>query len=187
MRRGLLFAFFRAAHHRKTSFQRFSSGSVAQIETLEKCNLEEMQGRPWKLFLAPTNTAIAHCVSSDFQMDKGIAKQFLKKYGNFDELMEKGLTFPEGHMVGKIGVLETKERFVYYLITRNRWWDRASYSAMEHSLRALRAHCDGHRVNRLAIPRLGAQHDRLEWSEVRELILDVFKDFSITITAYTQR
>lgn len=49
-----------------------------------------MQGRLWKLFLAPTNTAIAHCVSSDFQMDKGIAKQFLKKYGNFDELMEKG-------------------------------------------------------------------------------------------------
>lgn len=28
-----------------------------------------------------------------------------------------GLTFPEGHMVGKIGVLETKERFVYYLVS----------------------------------------------------------------------
>ena len=49
-----------------------------------------MQGRPWKLFLAPPETAIAHCVSCDFQMDKGIAKQFLKQYGNFDELIEKG-------------------------------------------------------------------------------------------------
>ena len=53
-------------------------------------SLQELQGRPWKLFLSSTNTAIAHCVSNDFQMDKGIAKQFLKKYGNFNELKKKG-------------------------------------------------------------------------------------------------
>ena len=59
---------------------------------MEKCCLEETQGRPWKLFFAPAGTAIAHCVSNDFQMDNGIAKQFLKKYGNLDELKEKGLS-----------------------------------------------------------------------------------------------
>jgi hypothetical protein len=60
------------------------------VESISNFSLEETQGRPWKLFLSPQDTAIAHCVSCDFQMDKGIAKQFLKQYGNFDELIEKG-------------------------------------------------------------------------------------------------
>ena len=60
------------------------------MENINNFSLEETQGRPWKLFLSPQDTAIAHCVSSDFQMDKGIAKQFLKQYGNFDELTQKG-------------------------------------------------------------------------------------------------
>ena len=58
--------------------------SISMIKNVEKCCLEEIQGRPWKLFFAPADTAIAHCVSSDFQMDNGIAKQFLKKYGNLE-------------------------------------------------------------------------------------------------------
>ena len=62
-----------------------------KVENVGEFSLEETQGRPWKLFLSPPDAAIAHCVSCDFQMDRGIAKQFLKRYGNFDELIEKGI------------------------------------------------------------------------------------------------
>ncbi|XP_028409235.1 ADP-ribose glycohydrolase OARD1-like [Dendronephthya gigantea] len=161
--------------------------STAQVENTGNFSLEETQGQPWKLFLSPVDTAIAHSVSCDFQMDKGIAKQFLKQYGNFNELIEKGLDFPEGREVGKIGVLQTKERFVYYLITRPKWWDSSTLRAMEQSLHSMQSHCIQNNVKRLAIPRIGAHYDRLEWDKVRGLITDIFQHSNITITAYTHR
>lgn len=66
---------------------------IPKVENIGNFSLEETRGQPWKLFLSPVNTAIANCVSCDFQMDKGIAKQFLKQYGNFNELIEKGIVF----------------------------------------------------------------------------------------------
>ena len=41
--------------------------------------------------------------------------QLLTAFPNYLFLVV-GLVFPEGHEVGKIGVLETRERYVYYLV-----------------------------------------------------------------------
>jgi hypothetical protein len=77
--------------------------------------------------------------------------------------------------------------FDIFKITRQRWWDSGSLEAMEQSLHAMQAHCIDNSITKLAIPRLGAQCDKLEWSKVRGLITDIFKHSTIDITAYTHR
>jgi hypothetical protein len=42
------------------------------------------------LFSAPSNTSLAHCVSQDMQMSKGIAKLFRDKFRQIDELKKQG-------------------------------------------------------------------------------------------------
>ncbi|XP_046844602.1 ADP-ribose glycohydrolase OARD1-like isoform X2 [Xenia sp. Carnegie-2017] len=170
-------------------YQKLSKSPYSLAEKLKGTNfcLEETAGRPWKLFLSPHNTAIATCVSCDFQMDKGIARQFAKKYGYFDELIEKGLEFPDAHEVGKIGVLKTRDRFVYYLLSRRKWWDSGSYKAMEECLVAMQMHCVKNDIQRIAIPRLGAQCDCLDWDEVKSLIYKAFQHSNVHITAYSHR
>jgi hypothetical protein len=72
-------------------------------------------------------------------------------------------------------------------MTRQRWWDCGSLEAMGQSLHAMQAHCVDNDIKKLAIPRLGAQCDRLEWDKVKGLIIDIFKYSPIDITAYTRR
>lgn len=72
-------------------------------------------------------------------------------------------------------------------MTRPKWWDKGSYEAMEQSIHAMQAHCAVNNVTKLAIPRLGAQCDALEWNTIRGSIIDIFKHSAISITAYAHR
>jgi hypothetical protein len=42
------------------------------------------------LFSAPSNVSLAHCVSKDMAMSKGIAKLFRDKFGQINELKKQG-------------------------------------------------------------------------------------------------
>ncbi len=42
------------------------------------------------LFSAPVNTSLAHCVSRDMQMSKGIAKLFRDKFDRINDLKKQG-------------------------------------------------------------------------------------------------
>jgi hypothetical protein len=45
------------------------------------------------LFSAPSNTSLAHCVSQDMEMSKGIAKLFRDKFRQIDELKNQSTNF----------------------------------------------------------------------------------------------
>ncbi|XP_020616520.1 O-acetyl-ADP-ribose deacetylase 1-like isoform X1 [Orbicella faveolata] len=163
------------------------SGSVDKKST-SRFELVEMSG--WsKVVLSPDPvTSLAHCVSADFDMTDGIANKFRKKYGTYEDLIRKGLYFQQARQVGDIAVLERNESsFVYYLMTRENWWDHATPSSMRACLEQLRIHCQEHGVDKLTIPRLGTGVDKIDWPFVRRILEDVFKDTDISITAYTSR
>ncbi len=45
------------------------------------------------LFSDPSNTSLAHCVSQDMEMSKGIAKLFRDKFRQIDELKNQSTNF----------------------------------------------------------------------------------------------
>ena len=92
----------------------------------------------------------------------------------------------QGVGIGGVASLRVGGRWVYALVTKER--SSGCYptlGSLRASLLALRARCVRDGVTRLAVPRLGCGLDRLAWSDVRALLLDVFSHTDIHLTVFT--
>lgn len=78
------------------------------------------------LFECPINFSLAHCVSSDFRMGRGIAVEFKRRFGGARELVAQV-------SYGAKGVLATLERdgrTIYYLVTKVKCYQKPTYADM---------------------------------------------------------
>lgn len=134
------------------------------------------------LFTCPPTSALAHCVSVDMHMGKGIATIFKKRFGRLQELWNQNVG------VGGVAVLMTgkdKTRPVYYLVTKTHYYGKPTYQSLEDSLVAMKTHLISNTTCReLSIPRLGCGLDGLSWSVVRSIIDRVFAGTGVEITLY---
>ncbi|XP_065051522.1 uncharacterized protein LOC135681139 [Rhopilema esculentum] len=126
-------------------------------------------------------SSLMDCVSSDFVMDKGLAKHFKRAFQHKEILQQSG-TPP-----GKAAVVPYKNCYIYYLVTRERWWDRGCYKYLKLALQDAKEHIENNGVDEVCMGRLGSGVDGLDWMKVRELIKDTFKDTGITIKAQLTR
>lgn len=131
------------------------------------------------LFSANRNSSLAHCVSRDFKMTQGIAYSFKKKFSGALELLSQNAN------VGGLAILRREARYIYYLVTKERYFDKPTMATLESSLRALRRHVVRHNVSSISMPRIGCGLDKLQWPAVSKLIYDVFKYVDIEINIYT--
>lgn len=140
--------------------------------------LPEIRG---DLFTADESFALAHCVSREFKMGKGIARSFKERFERVDRLLEQNVD------VGGVAALNVYGRQVYYLVTKDRFYERPMYEHLEASLVALRDRMRADGVGKLAIPRLGCGLDRLDWERVREMVRQVFAETGIEVRVYFLR
>ncbi|XP_053500157.1 ADP-ribose glycohydrolase OARD1 [Ictalurus furcatus] len=131
------------------------------------------------LFSCPSTDSLAHCISMDCKMGAGIAVTFKKKFGGVNELLA------QQKQPGECAVLKRGGRFVYYLITKNKYNQKPTYETLRRSLAAMKAHCLENGVTRLSIPRIGCGLDRLSWRNVSVIIGEVFQHTDVAITVYS--
>ena len=180
---------------RKDSFMKRDQGEVISIsnsnemkpqqkspQTTQKpgsseFTIKEVSGN---LFGAPNiNTeSLCHCISQDYKLGKGIAKLFRDKFGRIDELKDTGAR------VGGLSVLEERGRYIYCLVTKEKYSDKPLYISLKESLEAMRSHCISHGVTNISMPRLGCGRDGLSWAFVRTLVKNVFQLVPVKITVY---
>ncbi|XP_065911254.1 ADP-ribose glycohydrolase OARD1-like [Dysidea avara] len=141
----------------------------------DKQKLTEIKG---DLFSCDPTSSLAHCVSADLHMGKGIAVLFKKKFGCVAELKSQGV------QPGGVAVLKRSGQFIYYLVTKARYFHKPTMETLQKSLEALCSHAVSNGVKKLAIPRLGCGLDKLNWSAVSKLIGDIFSESGIEITVY---
>lgn len=110
-------------------------------------------------------TALAHCVSSDLVMGKGIAVEFKRRFGRVDELRE------QEHGVGAAPYLRLPGgRFVFYMVTKEKYNHKPTYATIRQSLRSVGVTMDLLSIKSVAIPKIGCGLDRKEWSEVEKIV-----------------
>ena len=131
------------------------------------------------LFDVGADYALCHCISKDLKMSSGIAVAFKDKFGGLAELRRQCID------VGDVGVLYRDGRYVYYLVTKARYYDKPSMSSLSAALVAMRGHILANGVRRLAMPRIGCGLDRLAWNEVKDRILSTFSDTTLEIQVRT--
>lgn len=122
--------------------------------------------------------SLAHCVSRDMKLGKGIAKLFREKFGRIQELVDAKAD------IGEIAVLKVNNRFIYNLVTKAKYSDKPTYESLRQSLVAMKDHAIENCVGVIAMPKIGCGLDGLDWNAVRTLLKNVFMDLSIELRVY---
>ena len=133
----------------------------------------EVQGN-----LMSTNASICHCVSEDLAMTRGIAKTIKHRFRRITELRGKGTK------TGDVAVLQVGPRFVYNLVTKENYWEKPTYGTLRSSLERMKEHAEQNSVRKICMPRIGCGLDRLKWTKVKQMVIDVFKNDQMEIVVY---
>ena len=126
----------------------------------------------------PSHIPLAHCVSLDFHMGKGIAKIFKHKFGNVPFLKS------QIQEVGQCASLNYKGRFIFYMATKRCFFHKPTYVSLAQSLQSLKANMKSLGLRHLAMPRIGTGLDNLQWIRVKAIITDIFSGSDITIHVF---
>ena len=134
----------------------------------EKNDLFNYEGKAW----------LAHCISSDFGMGKGIVVQFNERY----DLKNYMLNHFEKKKWDDHGYCIPVEKFkVFNLITKYRYYQKPTLGTVRESLESMKAYAIKNGIKKIAMPTIAAGLDSLPFGDVRLIIQDVFKDTDIKI------
>lgn len=128
------------------------------------------------LFSLQNKFILAHCISSDFALGAGIAKQFANR-GVRDALYNQYLVDKwEGH--GYCCIIDKPNLKVANLVTKQKYWQKPTLITLAEALIDFRNQL---KDDYIAMPQIGCGLDKLSWKDVKPLIEDIFNDTDCTI------
>lgn len=128
---------------------------------------------------------LVHCISADFKMGLGIAKTFAD-LGCREEVLKKTRTYywqSVGNRVIWTAIpldIEKHPKGVYHLVTKEKYFHKPTYQDVFDALYDLK-HFFLHDGDKIAMPKIGCGLDKLEWSRVRKIIFQLFKEKDVEI------
>ena len=133
------------------------------------------------LFSVSEEYYLAHCISADFVMGKGIVVEFNKRFDMKRKLKNKYpdyLNAYNRHRIGGDCILEDR---VLNLITKERYFHKPTIITMRIALQKMKKICMENNITKVAMPMIGAGLDKLSWSAVSDQIYMIFNDIDIEI------
>lgn len=131
------------------------------------------------LFDAEDKFYLAHCIAADCAMGAGIATQFVKR----NPRMRKELQKMNISVTDVLFYKDEKDK-VFNLITKEKSYGKPTRESFNETIINLKNAMEMLDVRYLAIPKIGAGLDRLDWNVSREFIKTTFKDTDVTIRVY---
>ena len=123
--------------------------------------------------------SIAHCVSADFKMSAGIGRRFKRKFltkypTNLDNFYTP--LWPQW--------LPETRRYLYHLVTKQKSFNKPTYSTLRASLERMRTHAENINISRNSMPCIGTGLDQLDWAKVKLLIQETFRTSPVQVVVY---
>lgn len=129
------------------------------------------------LFNAPTEYALAHCISADAVMGAGIAAQFTRRIPTLREAVRR-----YHPLVGDcIAISAPPWAAILNLVTKCHVWEKPTLNTLRVALVSMAN--TGQR--RIAMPYIGCGIDGLRWPDVETILRDVFADTDVELVVYT--
>ena len=128
-----------------------------------------------------SSSSLVFCVSGDMRVRSSRMKECVVRYSQLR---------PTKDSVNRVGGLlvywdSEQSRYVYLLMTKEKYTDVAKYDDLKSRLREMSAHAALKGVSCFAMPRIGVVDDRLEWTKVAICLESIFQDVYCTLTVYT--
>ena len=111
-------------------------------------------------------------------MGKGIALEFRNRFGRVNELLAQNPN------IGGFAVLCANNQYVFYLVTKERYFHKPSYEDLRNSLENMKNFCIANNLNKIAMPKIGCGLDRLNWQEVLNILHQIFDNTGVYIRVY---
>ena len=128
--------------------------------------------------------SFVQCISADFACGKGIAVQFNNKFNIKNFLQQYYINYVNVFHQKRIVCYSIYINHVYNLITKERYYETPTYISLQAALNKLKSLCIDYKETNLKMPRIGCGLDRLEWINVRQMIVDTFSDTDINVFVY---
>ena len=138
------------------------------------------------LFSVPEEYYLAHCISADFGMGKGIVIEFNKRFDMKRKLQSKYPDYVNEWHRNKYVASCIFEDGVFNLVTKERYFHKPTYESMREALWHMKVQCQFNNITKVAMPIIGCGLDRLQWDKVSEIIKEIFKDTNIEILVCKQ-
>ena len=129
------------------------------------------------LFDVSEDYYLAHCISADFALGAGIAKEFNKRYNMRTELNSIYGTSSIKDNLGKALLVGR----TFNLVTKERYWHNPTYASLRATLVDMRMQVLSMQIKKLAMPLIGCGLDKLQWEKVKTLIEEIFSDDDLEI------
>lgn len=139
------------------------------------------------LFTVSEDYHLAHCISGDFAMGRGIAVEFVKRFDMKKKLQARFPDFIYEMRYGaRMGECILVDR-VLNLVTKERYFQKPTYCSISQALAAMRDICIANNIKKVAMPLIGCGLDRLDFDIVRVLIKETFETSDIEILVCKQQ
>ena len=126
-------------------------------------------------FIGNPNTAILHCVSSDYALGAGIAKEIEARFKVRNTLKDLNRHFyPDCILVN--GIMN--------MVTKDKYWNKPTYDSFDTALEIACGLCHKCGIDTLIMPRIGSGLDKLDWEICREMIKSRLVNNSINCIVY---
>ena len=138
------------------------------------------------LFSVPEEYYLAHCISADFGMGKGIVVEFNKRFDMKRKLQNKYPDYINEWHRRKWTFNCILEDRVFNLITKERYFHKPTYDSLYGALNLMKFISLQHNIQKIAMPIIGCGLDRLQWDKVSKIIQEIFEDTDIEILVCKQ-
>lgn len=132
------------------------------------------------LFTVGSEYYLAHCISADFGMGKGIVVEFNKRFNMKNILTQKYFPYSlikyqlnHGYCI--------REGKVLNLITKEKYSDKPTLNSLKMALEDMKEICIREKILKIAMPKIGCGLDKLNWIDVKQLLFETFQDTEIKI------
>lgn len=150
-----------------------------KVAVLEERTQSKIIEEARSIFELPNTTCLAHCISADYHMERGIAAEFKQKF----EITEE--TKIQNNLAGDCAILEMENKYIYNLVTKTNFNDKPKLNDLASSVNKMITHCKQYSVKALAMPRIGCNRDGLKWEDVKKLLIEATAGMDLTITICT--
>jgi len=113
-------------------------------------------------------------------MAQGLELTMRGQFGNIPRLRSLNRSITE------IASLDTGKISVFYLITKEHYWQKPTYKNVFQSLINLKNTCTERKITHLVCPCLECGPIGLKWETIRSMLCYIFRNSSITIKVMTK-
>ena len=120
------------------------------------------------VFRIETN-AIAHCITADYSLGAGLAKDLDEKYNLKSQLMNMGTGVCPDCLL-----IKEDDLTIFNLVTKTNRYDKATYENLEEALVNMKQQMIDENIETVYVPQLGCGKDRLNWDMVKSILKKLF-------------